>query len=183
MGLGLKTVASPETKVLVNSFKVVQPILMVLDAQNPGAAFQWSTGETTQTIVVSAPDTFSVSVNSGGVCTTTDSIIVNFNPPPLVQLGPDISVCSGATVTLDAGNPGLDYLWSTMEFTQTIQPTTSDTYWVEVSDNGGCPGRDTISVTFVPNPVVALGNDTILCGGRSNCKVDSRYFCFRFHCP
>jgi len=54
----------------------------VLNALNPGASYQWSTGATTQTIAVSTPGVYSVTVN--GPCGTgTDQIVItncNSNP-------------------------------------------------------------------------------------------------------
>lgn len=86
--------------------------------------------------------------------------------PPSVFLGNDTSICPGNSLTLDAGNPGSTYLWSTGDTTQTINLTSAATYWVEVN-NGICNNRDTISVSFAPTPTVSLGNDTILCSNES----------------
>jgi uncharacterized delta-60 repeat protein len=63
-----------------------------------------------------------------------------------VNLGIDISLCSGAQTTLDAGNPGATYLWSNGSTTQSITVTSTGTYSVTVT-NGNCTGTDTILVT------------------------------------
>ena len=50
-----------------------------LDAQNPGATYQWSTGETTQIISVNSPGTYSVMVN--GPCGSgSDQVVVTACP-------------------------------------------------------------------------------------------------------
>ena len=80
--------------------------------------------------------------------------------------GNDTSICGATSYTADAGNPGSTYLWSTNATTQTIQINSTQTVWVVVT-NGQCISRDTITVTFVPNLPVNLGNDTTLCMGNT----------------
>lgn len=68
-----------------------------------------------------------------------------------VNLGPDINVNYGTTVTLDAGTLfGISYLWNTGETTQTIDVDIWNygDYWVEV-DLGTCTLRDTVCVGTV----------------------------------
>jgi len=79
-----------------------------------------------------------------------------------VNLGNDTSICTGNQVTLNAGNQGSTYLWSTGDTTQIITVSAGGIYWVSVT-NGNCSGKDTINVSFVSVPIVSLGNDTILC--------------------
>lgn len=66
---------------------------------------------------------------------------------PVVDLGPDGTRCGIAELTLDAGNAGSRYLWSTGEETQTIKIITSGIYSVVVN-NGVGASYDTIQVTF-----------------------------------
>lgn len=82
---------------------------------------------------------------------------------PSVFLGPDTTLCPGVTRTLNANNPGATYLWSTGAATQTIQVSTPGTYWVKVTNFGGCFATDTLVITGATLPVVALGNDTTFC--------------------
>ena len=62
-----------------------------------------------------------------------------------VDLGNDKVIPEGETTTLDAGNPGSTYLWSTGETSQTISVDTSGYYWVKVS-KGDLYGDDTVRV-------------------------------------
>lgn len=78
-----------------------------------------------------------------------------------INLGDDISACEGDTVTLDAGNGYDSYLWSTGSTSQTIDVIQTNNYSVTVTDNGN-QAVDSINVTFNPNPVVDLGQDTIV---------------------
>ncbi|MDQ3047154.1 MAG: T9SS type A sorting domain-containing protein [Bacteroidota bacterium] len=95
-------------------------------------------------------------------CSATDTVVVELSTPPVVDLGNDTTLvfCQGI-FTLDAGNPGMTYMWSTTETTQTIDVTASGTYWVTVTNALGCPASDTINVTVNPGTVIVdLGNDT-----------------------
>jgi len=53
-------------------------------------------------------------------------------------------------------------LWSTGETTQTINVSTNGIYQVRVT-GGLCDEQDTRTVSFIPPPIVSIGNDTIIC--------------------
>src|SRR5690606_41555627 len=93
-----------------------------------------------------------------------DTLVVMTSPLPVVTLGNDTAICVGSSLTLDAGNAGAAYLWSTNATTQTIAVATAGTYSVTVTD-GFCSASDTIVVSTNPLPVVALGSDTTICAG------------------
>lgn len=135
------------------------PAALVLDAENSGATYSWSTGASTPSIIVNTDGSYWVEVNNGS-CNKTDTILITFMPT--FSVGQDTSTCEGDTVILDAGNTGNNYLWSTGETTQNINITNSGTYWVQVSLNT-CEKIDTITVTVNSLPQVFLGNDTVLC--------------------
>ena len=127
---------------------------VMLDAQNPGATYLWSSSATTQTIIVSSSGTYYVVVTDANGCSNSDTINVNFNAGPIVDLGNDITQCGG-TVLLDAGNVGSTYLWNTNAVTQTISVSTSGTYSVVVTNSSGCTGSDSVNVTINPLPAVS----------------------------
>ncbi len=128
-----------------------------LDAGNPGATYQWSTGDTTQKIMAtgSGPTFFWVKVTNQYGCQTYDSLTLNFAQIPVVELGADTIICGGADITLDAGNPGSEYLWSTNQTTRTIVADTTGhgigvtEYSVEVTNQAGCVGNGSVSIEFI----------------------------------
>jgi gliding motility-associated-like protein len=83
---------------------------------------------------------------------------------PVVNLGKDLVRCKEDLIKLDAGNPGMEYLWSTGDSTQSITADTSGTFWVRVS-NGACTDADTVNVLLIDPNTVTIGNDTISCKG------------------
>lgn len=132
---------------------------VLLDAGNAGATYNWSTTDVTQTLNVTATGNYIVTVTANG-CDGIDSVLVTINAVPVVDLGADTTACGD--LTLDAGNPGAAYNWSTTETTQTITVTSSATINVTVTENG-CTGTDGIVVTINPLPTVSLslGQDTV----------------------
>jgi hypothetical protein len=95
-------------------------------------------------------------------CSASDTVIVDLSEPPVVDLGIDTTVvfCQGF-ITLDAGNPGMTYMWNTGANTQMINVSATGTYYVTVTNEFGCPASDTINVTVNPGTIVVdLGNDT-----------------------
>ncbi|MEZ5013491.1 MAG: GEVED domain-containing protein [Chitinophagales bacterium] len=70
---------------------------------------------------------------------------------PVIEFGPNMTVCD--EVTLDAGNVGSTYLWSTGATTQTISVTTSGTYSVTITNpTTGCTATDNITITVNYTP-------------------------------
>ncbi|MBX3241695.1 MAG: PKD domain-containing protein [Chitinophagaceae bacterium] len=136
---------------------------ITLDAGTfPGATYSWSTGATTQTINVSTANTYTVTVTLNG-CSSSDSKTITVNTPPVVDLGPDEEICSGASITLDAGDfPGATYSWSTGATTRTISVSAANTYTVTVTLNG-CSGSDSKTVTLGASLTVDLGPDVNVC--------------------
>ena len=73
---------------------------------------------------------------------------------PIVNLGSDTAICSGDQIVLNAGNSGLNYLWSTGANSQTITVNTAGTYSVTVTSTYNCQGTDAIVVSTLPLPSV-----------------------------
>lgn len=80
---------------------------VLLDANNPGAGYLWSTGATTQTITVSTTSSYTVTVTDPSGCTGTDVIAVTINQLPTVTLNiPVTTVCvNWPAFALTGGSP------------------------------------------------------------------------------
>lgn len=75
----------------------------------------------------------------------------------MVDLGNDTTITSGSTITLDAGNPGAAYLWSTGETTKVIDVSEAGSYWVQVSI---CASTDSDTITIGLNfPTIKIETD------------------------
>ncbi len=134
---------------------------VVLDAGNPGSQYAWSVlGQNGQTVTVTTSGTYFVNVSASG-CTDTDTIEVNILPGPVVDFGADSITCR--TITLDAGNAGSTYLWSTGATTQTVTVTPPASISLVATSPNGCTDTDTLNVSLGANPVVDLGPDATIC--------------------
>ncbi len=133
------------------------------DVTTAGASYLWHDGSTGSTYTTGTTTAVSVTV-SLGACTEADAVLVTFSAPPLVDLGPDVQVCAGAAVGLDATVPGATYLWQDGSTNPTYAATTSGLFGVVVELNG-CTASDSVAVDVIPLPTVELGPDTGLCDG------------------
>lgn len=138
---------------------------LMLDAGNPGNTVTWSTGANTAIIQPTTSGEYWVQVGNG-YCTASDTIAVLFKPVP-VDMVEDATACIGYQVSFDAGNPGASYAWSTGAISSTISTDSAGTYSVLVTGSNGCALTFDGEALFVPQPVVDLGADTVLCRGQS----------------
>ncbi|MGM5632101.1 hypothetical protein O2K51_14475, partial [Apibacter raozihei] len=109
--------------------------------------------------------TYYVEQEDSGCISERIPVTVTVNPQLSVDLGADRSICQGSSTTLDAGNAGSTYLWSTGATTRSIEVTQAGTYSVVVTDANGCQGSGSVKVTVNALPVVNLGADRSICQG------------------
>ncbi len=129
-----------------------------------GYSYLWNTGATTSSIYLSTSGTYWVQVTNSFGCTATDSVHVNYSLPPMVNLGPDTTLCAGTSITLYPHNTYTlpAYQWNTGANSPSISVNSSGIYWLLVAD-GGCTAVDSVHVNYFPALPVTLGADTVLC--------------------
>jgi gliding motility-associated-like protein len=125
-----------------------------------GQTWLWNTGATTQSINVNTTGNYSVRITDS-LCTFHDTALVVFNPLPVVDLGNDTLFCTSQPLTLDAGNSGTSWLWSTGATTPQITVTDAGSYAVTVTALN-CTASDTLQFTLAPQP--ELGPAQSMCG-------------------
>jgi gliding motility-associated-like protein len=145
---------------------ICQGSTMTLDATTAGATYLWSTGATSATITVSTANTYSVVVTQGS-CTESDAIDIHVAAVPTVALGPDVLLCPGADIMLNATGSGLSYAWNTGATTPTITVNSGGTYSVVVTNAANCTATDAVDVAYATPSAVDLGADITLCQGES----------------
>jgi gliding motility-associated-like protein len=141
---------------------------IIIDADITGVDFLWSDNSQNQQLIVTAPGTYSVTV-SNACGTDADTIVINNGgDAPYVNLGSDIQLCPGDSVTLTpAFSDVTSWLWQDGSTATTYSVTNGGTIIVQV--NNGCGiSFDTVQAVFLPSiPPLALGADTSLCSGES----------------
>ncbi len=147
---------------------------MVTLSATGGSTFLWSTGATSQSIMINPIDTtiYSVTVSEGSD-SDTDQVTVDVRNV-VANAGLDRNILEGETITLVATG-GDSYVWSTGEKTDaiTINPTSTKTYSV-TTYVGPCLDIDQVKVTVEPNvdsdsPLAQAdaGEDITICLGET----------------
>jgi gliding motility-associated-like protein len=143
----------------------------ILNAGPGMVQYDWSTGDTTQTIAISSQGSYSITIVDTNTCTNSDTTFLRVDTLPIVNLGPDINYCEGSTFSqlLDAGGNRDTILWMNGANTRLINVDTStvNTVWVQVGDANGCVGSDTLFIIENLLPMVDLGPDTQYCANNS----------------
>lgn len=91
-------------------------------------------------------------VADNNTCTSSYTDALYVSEMPEVDLGPDTTICSTCTITLDAGNPGSDYMWykdgvPTGVVSRTTTVGATGMYKVMLTNPSGCEGMDSVMVT------------------------------------
>jgi uncharacterized protein (TIGR02145 family) len=138
---------------------------VILDAGPGRSWYQWSTGDSTRSVVVHQGGAYWVTVpvfNCSNTISDTSLVVV----PDSINLGPDVNICQGDSILLDAGPGKSPYLWSTGATSQSIWAKSAGAYSV-IGGYKGCIFHDTLIVAAAPVPNVELGPDDSICSGGS----------------
>ncbi len=129
--------------------------------------YQWNDNSNKSSITVSEAGDYSLKITSEHDCVNSDTIKLQIKDLPIVNLGNDTTICIGDEITIDAKNPGLNYKWNNETTVQTLKINAAGIYGVEVTDELGCLGSDSMELFTQALPVVDLGEDQKICDGKS----------------
>ncbi len=130
--------------------------------------YSWSTGATTNSIVV-APTTntvYSLTAMSPSNCITSAnmSVTVNSGAPVLTLAATPASVCVGDSVKLNATG-ALTYTWSNGVNNNQLFPPSQTATYVVTGKNGCGTTTAAITVSAVPLPVAISSSTNTICSG------------------
>ena len=133
--------------------------------------YNWSTNESSESILINTPGLYSVVVTDQFGCTGTDATTVILSD----ELSPVISgvtaFCNGENTTLSVADFNT-YQWSTNESISDIIVDQSGTYSVTVSDDNGCTGSANIDVVENDLVLPEITGSTSFCpGGNTTLSV------------
>jgi hypothetical protein len=138
-----------------------------LDAGGGYSQYSWSTGATTQTLNVTTPGTYSVTVKNGYGCSGTASVqATNFTPPAPAVTGTR-TICAGGSTTLTAAAGYSSYSWNNGSTSRDLTVRAIGNYTVTVKDDRGCSGSTTVAVTQLAAPTPTITGSRTFCGGSS----------------
>lgn len=110
--------------------------------------FKWNSGESEAFITVSAPQNYIVNALYKNNCYSSDSINITNYPFIHEILGNDTSICSNSNFEIETiQNNYTSYNWSNGSTNQKSGPITQPgEYRVDIVDQNGCKGADTIVI-------------------------------------
>lgn len=150
--------------------------------ENGGDALSWlwSTGETTQSIVVNASDNYSVDITDQNGCHSTCRKEVTINPLLDCTITAPLAVCDNSTgniASVPYAGAGATYNWTITNGTITGGSVTNSITWdagatspitigINIIGSGGCscsnPG---INITVNPRPTATASSNSPVCLG------------------
>lgn len=141
-----------------------------------GTTYSWSPSTGLSNAGIANPNanptestTYIVTVGDQNQCQDTDTLVVTVNQLPEADAGPDVPLCFGDTVQLNASG-GTSYVWdpgtglsNTNIANPLAFPLQPISYTVTVTDDNGCQDTDVLdisifSVTASPNQAICNGD-------------------------
>ncbi|WPV64678.1 gliding motility-associated C-terminal domain-containing protein [Chitinophaga sp. LS1] len=160
-------VATPPAITLTSDTAVCAGQSVTLEVEPDGGTAVWSDGSLTNTISVSRPGDYWVTVTKNS-CVVTDTVSVTNKGDVGLDLGVDKDICSGGSVILNATNENvISYLWNDGTTDPIKEVNTPGKYIVTVLDKYcNLTSSDSINVTVAGIGTFTLGNDTTICEGQ-----------------
>ncbi len=142
---------------------------LILDAGSYFDKYEWSTGETSNSIVVTKPGEYSVKTSTFEGCELVDTVYV-FPSNPNIDIGKRFDEgCYPYAVPLKGDDGFEKYIWQnevndTLSTNQIISAEQTGEYRLTVYNNFRCTARDTFGLTVFPVPEVEILGDHLICG-------------------
>ncbi len=131
-------------------------------------SYLWQDGSLNSTFTATGTGVYFVTVTDNNGCKGSDTAsikIIAANPSGFLMA--DTTVCNSSPIQIKTSNSFRDYLWSTGATAPSILVYQPGIFYLDVTDNNNCKGRDTINVLakdcfkgfFVPNAFTPNGDN------------------------
>lgn len=113
------------------------------------STYLWQDDSNAETLIASTDGQYWVRVTDNYGCIASDTALLIVHDLPAVDLGPDTTYCGDEGLVFDVSEYGIYYDWfdGNMLSTYTVYTQTIDQeIWVNVEDDFGCVGSDTVIV-------------------------------------
>jgi hypothetical protein len=126
---------------------------------------QWSTGSTSNNIIINNPGTYWLTANS--ICgTVSDTTLIIIKQQPVTILPSDTNFCNDEVSYTLYGQEGAINTWSTGVVADSIVVSETGTYQLQSLGENGCITTDEIYLAFSDLYLEPI-SDTILCSGQT----------------
>lgn len=138
-----------------------------VDVTQTGTSYQWNDGWDRPARWLCAGETYWIAVeNRCGVA--RDTLEIHAVKAPMVDLGPDRTLCEGDEIALQAlpngGSSANTILWQDGSIGPLYLVQGPGVYIVQV-ESSFCTQKDTVLISYLAKPEIELGEDTTLCEG------------------
>jgi hypothetical protein len=142
----------------------------------PAYTYEWSNGETTQTISNLPAGTYTVTVTDSNNCTATESFTITESPALFLQVNGTEIVCGDgntgeATVSATGGTPPYQYEWSNGESTESIDDLPEGIYIVTVTDANNCTAVGQVEIDVIDDFQIMTTPMDVLCFGGNTGRI------------
>ncbi|MEO7046277.1 MAG: gliding motility-associated C-terminal domain-containing protein [Ferruginibacter sp.] len=111
--------------------------------------YLWNDGSSKETLLISKPGSYYVRVTDENNCQGIDTtFITHLLPSPKGFLPHDTSMCSYATLVLNAKPGFANYLWSNNSSAPSVTINKAGVYSLQVTDNNNCMGKESVTVSL-----------------------------------
>jgi len=120
------------------------------------STYLWQDGSTNRNFLVQGMGKYYVQVTDNNNCVGSDTTIVTvIYPLPSKFLPGDSTICNYQSLQVRPSTGFSKYLWSDGSTTSSIEVSKAGIYWLQVTDNNNCTGKDTM-VVFSKECLVGL---------------------------
>jgi len=134
----------------------------------PGfSAYLWSDSSTTAGLTAEQPGTYSLTLTDANGCQASTSVQVEELPLPEPQIEGTLSFCPDDSSTLSLSAGYASYNWSNGASTPSIVVNQAGNFSVNVIDENGCAGADTVTTQLFGRPAPAIEGALAYCAGES----------------
>jgi len=136
-------------------------------------SYQWSSGQTTQTITALVPGSYTVTITDGQGCSATASGTVDPAAPFTISISStDVTICDGsngtATANIVEGEGPFTYQWSNGDTTQAITGLSEGVYSVTATDANDCTATASVIINAPPDISVNITTtESTVCEGEN----------------
>lgn len=163
--LQLTVIATPTPVITASSPSICAGAPVTLTS-NYATGNVWSTGQTTQSIIVTNPGTYTLTVSNGNCNSSTVSVNITATPNPNLQISGNLTFCQGSStlLTASAAGTGNSFVWSNGTTGAVNTVTTGGIQTVTVTTASGCQFQQSVTVNMDPQIFINIATP-----GEINC--------------